>query len=350
MNILILGGTGFLGPQIVEAAMARGHTITLFNRGKTHKNLFPNVEKLQGDRAKDDYASLAGRKWDAAVDTSANVPAWMRESCKVLVGNVRQYVFTSSISVYPINSFQKPGKDETAPVEQLPPGADERQFAMELYGAHKAKCEEIVMQAFPGHATVIRPGLIVGPGDYSDRFTYWPVRIDRGGEVLAPGSPDSPVQFIDARDLGQWIVQVVEDGHVGIYNATGPRTPLSMAEMLYGIKAITTSDPHFAWVDERFLAEHEVGAWMEMPLWIPQEPDSMGFSQVSNEKAVSHGLKFRSLADIATATLDYARTRPADHKWKAGLRAEKEAAVLKAWHEHKGTSPATAPTTSPSRA
>ena len=345
MNLLLLGGTGFLGPQIVEAAVARKHTVTLFNRGKTRKNLFPDVEKLQGDRDKDDYESLKGRKWDACIDTSANVAHWMRKSTEALAGHVKHYLFTSSISVYPMNSFQKPGKDETAPVEQLAADADEEKFTMELYGAHKAKCEQILMEAMPGHATVVRPGLIVGPHDFSDRFTYWPSRADRGGEVLAPGAPDSPVQFIDARDLGEWIVQLVEDGHAGIYNATGPRTPYTMAEMLYGCKAITTSDPHFTWVDEAFLLEQQVGPWMEMPLWIPQDPENLGFSQVSIEKALAHGLKFRPFAETARATLEWAKARPANYKWRAGLEAQKEAAILEAWHKKRGDAPATAPAT-----
>ena len=336
MELLILGGTAFLGPQIVESAKARGHTVTLFNRGKTHADLFPDVEKLHGDRDKDEYDALKGRQWDAAVDTSAQVPHWIRKTADALGSNVRQYIFTSSISVYPMNSFQKPGKDETAPVEQLPAGADEKKFQMELYGALKAKCEQVAQEAYPNHTTIIRPGLIVGPGDYSDRFTYWPTRVDKGGEILAPGSPDAPVQFIDARDLGAWIVKVVEDGHVGVFNATGPQRPLPMAGLLYGCKAVVSNDARFTWVPDQFCLEHEVGPWMEMPLWIPNDPDSVGFSQVSIERALSHGLTFRPLADTAKATLDWAKTRPAGRKPRAGLNPEKEAAVLKAWHEKTG--------------
>ena len=335
MKILLLGGTGFLGPAIVEVGLERRHELTLFNRGKTHPGLFPNVEKLQGDRDKDDYKSLEGREWDAVIDTSANMPAWARKSVEVLKGKVKQYLFTSTISVYPENSFQQAGKDETAPVSPWPDGADERQFKMELYGPGKARCEQIIAEAFPGHATIVRPGLIVGPGDYSDRFTYWPVRIDKGGEVLAPGVPNSPVQFIDARDLGAWIVKMIEDGHSGTYNATGPRDRLSMAEMLYGIKAITIAGAQFTWVDEKFLLDQKVGPWMEMPLWIPQAHDSLGFSQISIERALAHGLAFRSLADTASATLAFAKTRSTTRNWHAGLAADKEASILKAWHERK---------------
>jgi 2'-hydroxyisoflavone reductase len=351
MKILILGGTAFLGPQIVETALARKHEVTLFNRGKTRKELFPEVEKLRGDRDKDDYAALKGRKWDAVIDTPAQTPHWIRQAAAALGENVRQYVFISSISVYPMNSFQKPGKDETAPVEEMPPGTDDTKFQMELYGAFKAASERAVMQAYPKGGTVIRPGLIVGPGDYSDRFSYWPVRVDKGGEILAPGSPESPVQFIDARDLGAWIVKVVEDGHTGTYNATGPQRPLPMAGLLYGCKAAVSNDSHFTWVPDAFCLEHGVGPWMEMPLWIPDEPDSRGFSQVSVAKAIQHGLTFRPLADTATATLDWYKNQRPNRKPRAGMTAEKEAAVLKAWHEKQGstTAPTTEPATAPSR-
>jgi 2'-hydroxyisoflavone reductase len=344
MKLLILGGTGFLGPEIVKTAQDHKHQITLFNRGKTHADLFPDVEKLHGDREKDEYDALKGREWDAVIDTSANVPAWVRGSSSALGKSVRQYLFVSTISVYPMESFERPGKDETAPVEKLPEGADEKKLTMELYGALKAKSEQVIRDAYGDHATIIRPGLIVGAGDYSDRFTYWPVRIEKGGEVLAPGSPDAKVQFIDARDLGAWIVKMVEDGHGGTYNATGPRDPLSMAEMLYGIKAITTAGAQFTWIPDDFLGKQSVGPWMEMPLWIPADPQSIGFSQLSIEKAVARGLTFRPLADTARDTLTFAKTRPANWKWRAGLSADKEQAVLKAWHD---ANPTTAPTTAP---
>ncbi len=348
MDILILGGTAFLGPAIVEAAVAKGHKVTLFNRGKTRSELFPDLEKLHGDRDKNEYGALKGRKWDIAIDTSAQVPNWIRKTHEAIGDSVKQYMFTSSISVYPMNSFQKPGKDETAPVEQLPPGTDETKFEMELYGAMKAKCESVAMESWPGHATVVRPGLIVGPGDYSDRFTYWPVRVDQGGEILAPGSPDAPVQFIDARDLGAFMVKLAEDGHSGIYNATGPQRPLAMAGLLYGCKAAVSNDSYFTWVPDQFCIDHGVGQWMEMPLWIADDPDSRGFSQVSVEKAVHHGLTFRPLAETARDTLAWSKTRRAGRKPKAGLSREKEATVLKAWHDaNPGAGATTQPATKP---
>jgi 2'-hydroxyisoflavone reductase len=267
----------------------------------------------------------------------------MRKSTELLKDKVGQYVFTSSISVYPLDSFQKPGKDESADVLPWPKGTDEKTHDMQLYGNTKARCEKILMDTFGDRATVIRPGLIVGEGDYSDRFTYWPVRIDKGGEILAPGTPNDFTQFIDARDLGDWCVKVVEDGHHGIYNATGPYKPLPMAGLLFGIKAVVSNDATFTWVDESFLEQQHVGAWMEMPVWIGSSPEMIGFSQVSIDKAVAHGLKFRPLADTAKVTLDWAKTRPASHKWRAGITPEKESAVLKAWHERSGAT--TAPTT-----
>ena len=348
MKLLILGGTAFLGPEIVRHAQKQGHTVTLFNRGKTRKDLFPDVERIVGDRDKDEYGGLEGRTWDAAIDTSANTASWMRKSTEALKGKVGQYVFTSSISVYPMNSFQKPGKDETAEVLPWPEGTDEKTKDMQLYGNTKARCEAIMMEAFGNRGTVIRPGLIVGAGDYSDRFTYWPVRIDKGGEILAPGTPNDFTQFIDARDLGEWCVKVCEDGHHGIYNATGPLKPLPMAGLLYGCKAVVSNDATFTWVPEAFLEEQKVGAWMEMPVWVGSSPEMAGFSQVSIDKAVQHGLKFRPLADTVKVTLDWAKNeRPKERKWRAGIVPEKEQAVLKAWHEKEGTSPTTGPTTKP---
>src|SRR5207248_5735003 len=212
---------------IVAHSTARGHTVTLFNRGKTHPELFPDLEKLRGDRD-GKLDALKGRKWDAVVDTSGYVPRIVKMSADLLAPEVKQYVFISSISVYPDDV--KPGaNEETAVPELKEPGSEE---VRKHYGALKALCEKTVEQSMPGRATTIRPGLIVGPGDPTDRYTYWPVRIDRGGEALAPGTPDDPVQYVDARDLAAWIVQTAERGAVGVFNATGPERPLGMAAML----------------------------------------------------------------------------------------------------------------------
>ena len=219
-TILMLGGTGFLGPQTVEAALRRGHKVTLFNRGKTRPGLFPDLEKLQGDREKDDLKALEGRKWDAVVDTSANVPRWVKKAAAVLGPNVGHYIYISSISVYADTS--KPGIDESAPVATIDDPTTEK-IDGRTYGALKALTEKAAETAMPGKVAVVRPGLIVGPEDPSDRFTYWPVRVARGGEVLAPGSPDDPIQLIDVRDLGEFLVRLIEGRTTGVFNALGPR-------------------------------------------------------------------------------------------------------------------------------
>jgi len=337
MTILFLGGTGFLGPHTVQPALDHKHTVTLFNRGKTNPGLFPDVEKLQGDRRKD-LGVLKDRKWDAVVDTSAYFPKDVTTAMDVLAANVKQYVFISTISVYA--STAQPGMDETATLGELK-DPDTKQITGETYGPLKAACEREAERRMPGKVTNIRPGLIVGPGDPTDRFTYWPERIDRGGEIIAPGGMDAPVQFIDARDLGKWIIQMIEESHVGIYNALGPKTKLSMAEMLYGIKAVTSSDAKFTWIPDQFLLEHEVGPWMEMPLSIPTEGESAGMNQMSNRRATEVGLTFSPLAVTARDTLDWARTQPKDRKRDAGLNSEKETIVLKAWRESNVKPPAT---------
>jgi 2'-hydroxyisoflavone reductase len=337
MKLLILGGTGFLGPHIVEAALARKHTVTLFNRGRTNPNLFPDLEKLRGDRNPDQgegLNALKGRHWDAVVDTSGYVPRVARASAELLAPSVKQYVFISTVSVY--TDFSKPGVDEKSPVGVMDDPTVER-VTGETYGPLKALCEQAVEAAMPGRTTNIRPGLIVGPGDPTDRFTYWPARIDRGGEILAPGNPWQPVQFIDARDLGEFILKAIEDGHVGIYNAMGPRHPFPMAAMLYGCQAVTTSDASLTWVEQEFLLKQGAGPWMELPLWVPDGGEMAGFARVSNAKGLAIGLAFRPFADTARDTLSWSRTRPADHKWGAGMAPEKEKQILAAWHARAAT-------------
>jgi len=233
LNILILGGTGFTGPEQVDYALARGHKITLFNRDKTRPGLFKGkVEHLLGD-LNDNVAALHGKKFDVVIDNPTTFPAWVRNVAGELKGNVGHYIFISTISVYPDNSV--PNADEDAATTPMPDGVDPytlvRENAGKYYGALKSYSEKEVAKYYPKH-TIIRPGLIVGPLDRSDRFTYWPVRIDKGGEVLAPGTPNDPVQFIDARDIAEWTIRMAETGTTGTYNATGPRTPLSMSEFL----------------------------------------------------------------------------------------------------------------------
>jgi 2'-hydroxyisoflavone reductase len=333
LKILILGGTGFIGPHQVRYAMSRGHTVTLFNRGKTNPGLFPNVEKLEGDRAVNNYKSLEGREWDVVIDNPTTIPRWVREAATVLKGHAKQYVFISTISVYAKNDT--PGADETAEVATTtePTSEDARKY----YGPLKALSEKEAEKAFPGHTTVIRPGLIVGPGDLSDRFTYWPQRLDRGGEVLAPGSPTDPVQIIDARDLAEFTIRCAEDGTVGTYNATGPKSKLTMAEMLGAIRGVTTSDAWLTWVDADFLQQNQVRPWSDMPVWVPPKGDFAGFAERSIARALAKGLTFRPLDVTAKDTLDFYNGEPEDRKEKlrAGLAPDREKAVLAAWHARK---------------
>ena len=331
LRILILGGTGFTGPHQVRYAVSRGHKVTVFNRGKTNPGSVPaGVERLQGDRTTGNLESLKNREWDAVIDVPSTFPRWVREAATLLKDAAQQYVFISSISVYKDNS--KPGMDETAEVHTLADPTVE-QITGETYGGLKAHAEKEALKAFGNRATIIRPGLIVGDGDNSDRFTYWPVRIARGGEVLAPGNPTDPVQFIDARDLAEWMIRMVEQKAYGTYNATGPAHPLTMAEMLYGIKAVTTAGAQFTWVPASFLEAQKVQPWSDMPVWIPPAGDMTGFAAVSIQRALDKGLTFRPLADTAQATLAFHESRPAERKAKlrAGISPEREAEVLAAW-------------------
>jgi 2'-hydroxyisoflavone reductase len=338
LRILFLGGTGFLGPAEVEYALARGHTVTLFNRGRTNTHLFPDVEKLVGDRAAPDLSALEGREWDVVLDTSASIATWVKDTTELLKDSVGRYLFVSSISAHTDNSVM--WQDEDAPVfsradyneaiaSGTSPGA--------AYGPNKAEAERLVMESFDDRAVVVRPGLIVGPGDRSDRFTYWPVRIDRGGEVLAPGDGSDLVQVVDVRDLGRFIVDLVEAEASGTYNASGPVSPITMEETLYGIRAITASDVKFTWVSTDVLREFEVGGWMEMPLWVYPGPETRGFSAWSNEKARAAGLTFRPLADTARDTLVWWKEGPGkERELNTGLAPEKEENILREWHARTG--------------
>jgi 2'-hydroxyisoflavone reductase len=343
LKILVLGGTGLIGPPMVSNAIARGHEVTLFNRGKTNTHLFPDLEKLKGDR-NDDISALeeqvaVGRRWDAVVDNTASIPRWVAESADLLAEAADYYLYTSSISAYADHST--PNADETAPVGQISPEDEakvltNKDITGENYGPLKARCEEEARKAFTDDRTcVVRPGLIVGPGDYSDRFTYWPVRIYRGGEVMAPGNPTDPVQFIDARDLGEWYIRLVEAGTTGTFNGVGPRSPMSMAGMLYGIRATVDNDISFTWVDADFLEEHEVQAWRHMTVWVPATEEYAGFSTSNIDRAIAAGLTFRPLADTAVATMEYWNSLDEEKRSnpRAGCPVELEEKVLKAWHE-----------------
>jgi 2'-hydroxyisoflavone reductase len=336
MNLLILGGTIFLGRYLVEAALARGHQVTLFNRGQHSPELFPAIEKLRGDRD-GGLGVLRGRRWDAVIDTSGYLPRVVRASAELLADAVEHYTFISSISVYP--HFRSLELDESAPVGTLDDPTVE-EITGESYGPLKALCEQAAEQALPGRTLVVRPGLIVGPYDYSDRFTYWVRRVAQAGEVLAPVHPDWHTQIIDVRDLADWTLRMAEQQQTGIYNATGPEYTLTIGALLDTCRAVSGSDARFTWVSEAFLAEHAVTPWIELPLWIPQsDPDMLGFSDVSCAKAIAAGLVFRDLATTVRDTQVWDAARPGSAEPptpalqpRAGLAPEREAELLRAWH------------------
>jgi 2'-hydroxyisoflavone reductase len=340
LRILILGGTGFTGPYQIRYALTRRHKITVFNRGKTHPGELPEgVEQLIGDR-NGKLDALKDRQWDVVIDNPTSVPVWVRDAAQILKGNVDRYVFISTISVYADTS--KPGTDEGAPLAKYngPDAMKESRDSIiaskyALYGPLKALSEEEAEKWFPKKTLIIRPGLIVGPGDETDRFTYWPVRIDHGGEVLAPGEPIDPVQFIDARDLAEWTIRMVEGGETGIYNATGPERKLGIGDMLETMKSALSSAAKFTWVSADFLEAQKVAPWSDMPVWIPPRGEEAGGNQVSNKRALAKGLTFRPLPETARATLAWFKKLPQDRQshLKAGLTLEREAEVLAVWHK-----------------
>lgn len=337
-SILVLGGTSFVGPAVVAPALAAGHKVTLFNRGKTNPQLFPEAEKLHGQRRRprpdrpnspaQDLEALKGRTWDAVVDTSAYFTGEVEDVCAILKGNVGQYVFVSSISVYKQLETTGGDVDESSPLAEC---ADKytldigRQY--ENYGALKRYCEEAAESAFPGKTTIVRPGYIVGPEDPSDRFTYWPVRFTRGGECLAPGDPDNEVQFIDVRDLGLWMLHAIEQGIAGTFNAVGFDGRISVAEFLHTGKGTLNHTCSFTWVDDDFLQANEVSPWMEMGCWTPKAMNG----HCSNAKMVAAGATFRPIADTIRDTAAWANARPKDYQWRAGMKPERERELLAKW-------------------
>ncbi|MEY2484008.1 MAG: hypothetical protein QOK24_2536 [Verrucomicrobiota bacterium] len=341
LRILILGGTGFTGPFQIRYALERGHKVTVFNRGKTHPGETPKeVEQLIGDR-NGQLDALKNRQWDVVIDNPTMLPAWVRDAAQILKGNVERYVFISTISVFADTS--KAGIEESAPLAKYT-GADPYKETRDtviaskfaLYGPLKALSEQEAEKWFPKQTLVIRPGLIVGPRDETDRFSYWPVRIDRGGEVLAPGNPTDPVQFIDGRDLAEWVIRMVEGRETGVYNATGPAQPLGVGAMLEGIKTANKSNANFTWVNADFLETQKVAPWSDMPVWVPPRGEEGGMGRISIKWALGKGLTFRPLAETARDTLAWFKAQPAERqKLKAGLSPEREAEVLAAWHKQQ---------------
>jgi 2'-hydroxyisoflavone reductase len=324
LKILILGGTVFLGRALVDAALARGHQLVLFNRGVSAPDLFPAVEKIHGDRGRDLYL-LEQRNWDAVIDTCAYLPRIARLSARSLAERAGVYVFISSLSVYA--AAGKEGVDEQGSLAVLSDQTIE-EVNGETYGGLKALCERAVADEMSGRALIVRPGLIVGPHDPSDRFTYWPWRIGLGGEVLAPAPPLRSLQFIDVRDLADWIVRGLELGLRGVYNANGPAGMSTMQSLLETCRAESNSSAAITWVGEDFLLREKVGPWMELPLWIPaSDPESAGFYSFSSSKAAAAGLTIRSVGDTVRAVLDWLPQR-GDKPWRAGLTPEREQALL----------------------
>ena len=324
MKILVLGGTVFLGRAFTDAALARGHEVAHFNRGRTAPDA--RVETILGDRA-EPMPAAAIRAWDAVVDTSGYLPQAVARSTQALQ-SARRYLFVSSVSVY--RDFSRDGIDEQYGVAAAPDPLPDA-VTPETYGALKAACEAVVLDAFGERSSIVRPGLIVGPHDPTDRFTYWPVRVARGGQVLAPGRPQRPVQFIDARDLAEWMLRLLETGASGIFNATGPSAPLTMAQLLESCRAVTAADTTFRWLDDATLLAAGVAPWRELPLWIPESDATMrGLMAVSIAKALQQGLAFRPLAATIADTLAWAQRRDPGHEWRAGLAAEREMSLLEA--------------------
>ena len=318
MKLLVLGGTKFLGRHAVDAALAGGHEVTIFTRGQTNPELFPEVEHLQGNRDGDLDALRVG-SWDGVVDTSGYVPRIVRQSAELLHDHVGRYVFVSSISVY--DDFSAP-PSETSPVAELEDPATEE--VMEHYGALKAACEQVVEAIYGERSARVRAGLIVGPYDPTDRFTYWPRRITLGGEVLGPGDFDAPVQFIDARDLAAWLVQLALEGPGGTYNATGPAQQLTFRQLLDEMRETIGSDADVVWLDGQRVLDAGVQPWTELPLWLP-DSDYAGMARADISRARAAGLTFRPVGETIADTLAWDRSEPGD---RPTLTHDKEQEIL----------------------
>jgi 2'-hydroxyisoflavone reductase len=333
LDVLILGGTGFIGPFQVQYAQERGHDVTLFNRG-SGREMFPDIETLIGDR-NGDLESLRGRRWDLVIDNSTSRPDWVETSATFLRDATDQYMYVSSRSAYadlsrvPMTADAPTWTYETAGIER---GANLP------YGLAKAESERSLLQILPDRATIVRPGLIIGPEDETDRFTYWPVRIHEGGEVLAPGDGSDPIQIIDVRDFTEFMIHLGEDATMGLFNVVGPRIPRPMDELLYGIRAVTTAETEFTWVDTDFLASMGVRPYQEMPVWRPPTPGNEGFARFDLTPEIEAGLTFRPLAVTARDTLDYHLSRSPERRAEVRERmpAAREAEILAAWHRRNG--------------
>jgi 2'-hydroxyisoflavone reductase len=333
MHLLILGGTGFIGPHQVRYALARGHHVTIFNRGRQKEAWPGSVEELIGDR-NGDLKALEGRDWDVCIDNPTTLPAWVRDAARVLKGHVGQYIFISTISVYASNSTPE---DEAAALavyhgaDPMTETTDSLRTDPKLYGPLKALSgKEVQSQYGETATTIIRPSLIVGPDDETDRFTYWPARLARDGDVLAPGDGSDPVEFIDVRDLAEWTIRMAEQRVAGVFNAAGPALPITMREMLAGIAQGIQVDPKLVWAPTAFLKADKVTPWRDMPVWVPGDGATFGFHRRDIHRAIAAGLTYRPLPLTAADTLAWFRTLPAERqtKLRAGLTEEREVELL----------------------
>lgn len=325
MKVLILGGKRFLGIALVEALLERGHTPTLFNRGKTNPDLFPKVKNLIGDRD-GDFEALKRRKWDAVIDTTGFIPRIVQQSASFLSGRCESYIFISTVSVY--DGFNSPDIPEDYPLAQLEELSEDDPTG-DAYGPLKALCEYEIQQNFDGKVLVLRPGLIVGPKDPTDRFTYWPWRVSLGGEVLVPSPPSTNLQFIDVRDLAAFIIKMVEKKEEGVYNVTGPKKPATFGSLVVSCREASLSDARFVWVEEEFLLQEGVNPWSDLPLWVPNsDPAYTGFYNININKALKAGLVFRPLSETVADTLAYIKSQPRVKKLKIGMDISTEAALL----------------------
>ncbi|HEY8559315.1 MAG TPA: NAD-dependent epimerase/dehydratase family protein [Pyrinomonadaceae bacterium] len=342
MRILIIGGTKFLGRHLIDAALKNNHEVTLFNRGRKYlDDALEAVEQIHGDRNAD-LEKLAGRNWDVCIDTCGYLPQSVKASAEFLREAVDQYIFVSSISAY--KDFAEADFDETAPLAELTAEQRERLARIDprgeltgpvlgdMYGALKALCERAAENAMPGRTLIVRPGLIVGEYDWTDRFTYWVVRAARGGEVLAPGNPERSVQFIDARDLAGWMIEMAEKNRTGVFNANGKPFALTFGKLLEEIKTATGSDARFTWATEEFLRAENVEPWGDMPLYLYESDESWrGFLAANVDRALENGLSFSPLRDTILSTLNWRKTIP--DELKAGISAEREKGLLEKWRE-----------------
>lgn len=336
-TLLVLGGTGFTGPFIVETARARGYAVSIFTRGKTNPDLeFPaDVERIRGNRdpkIEPGLEALKGRKFDMVIDTSGHVPRHMKASCEILAPNIGHYVYVSSLSAYA--SHDTPGADESAPLEVLTQETED--YTGDAFGPLKVLCEKAVTEALPGRSAVVRPGLIVGPRDWSDRFTYWVARVDRGGEVLAPGKPDERVMIIDGRDLADFLVHLASRKTSGVFNAIGPDADrkLTMLAILESAKRASGSDARFTWVSQEFLEANDMRPWSVIPLWAPSNGPLAGFHHRSIAAAVKAGITFRPIDVTVKDTLEFYRAWPEERRQnlRRGLKPERESELLAKWH------------------